>query len=286
MAGGLEALLGLGQGAGGLFALNDAYKRLGAIGEDAYAGSQDIAGQIGENTQFQGYGITGPRGGSANVDSLGNTSFGLSQPQQGLADQLQGQAGSMFGLANQGIGAGANDIYGQLRAVMQPEEQRQNLALEERLAAQGRTGLRTAQYGGAPEQLALAKAQEEARTSAFYQARGQSQGEQLQAGQLGSLFNQNQYAPQNALLDLFGAGTQGFGFEDIGRRQGAAGQAEAQMGGLNALLGAGLGQANLIGQLGTGLLGGAGQGLQSYFNQNPEQGLGGLLTGAFGSLFG
>ena len=42
----------------------------------------------------------------------------------------------------------------------------QQLALEERLASQGRTGLRTAMFGGSPEQFALAQAQEEAKARA------------------------------------------------------------------------------------------------------------------------
>ena len=38
---------------------------------------------------------------------------------------------------------------------MSPEEERQRLEMEQRMAAQGRLGVRTAQFGGTPEQLAL-----------------------------------------------------------------------------------------------------------------------------------
>ena len=47
-----------------------------------------------------------------------------------------------------------------------PEEQRNQIALNERLAAQGRTGLRTAQFGGSPEQFAMEKARAEAMNQA------------------------------------------------------------------------------------------------------------------------
>jgi hypothetical protein len=43
-----------------------------------------------------------------------------------------------------------------------PQNERDRLALEQRMAAQGRLGVATAAYGGTPEQLALAKAQQEA----------------------------------------------------------------------------------------------------------------------------
>ena len=51
-----------------------------------------------------------------------------------------------------------------MHAAQRPEEERQRLALEERLAAQGRLGTSSAAYGGAtPELLALSAAEREAR---------------------------------------------------------------------------------------------------------------------------
>lgn len=64
----------------------------------------------------------------------------------------------------------AQSVYDQIRAMQTPEEERQRTALENRLAAQGRLGVQTAQYGGTPEQLALEKAQAEARNQASLQA--------------------------------------------------------------------------------------------------------------------
>lgn len=64
----------------------------------------------------------------------------------------------------------AQSVYDQIRATQSPEEERQRIALENRLAAQGRLGVSTAQYGGTPEQLAMEKAQAEARNAASLQA--------------------------------------------------------------------------------------------------------------------
>ena len=61
-------------------------------------------------------------------------------------------------------------VFDRIRATQLPEEERQRLALEERLFGQGRLGVSSAMFGGTPEQLALAKAQEEARNQASLMA--------------------------------------------------------------------------------------------------------------------
>jgi hypothetical protein len=111
-------------------------------------------------------------------------------------------------------------MYNRLRAVQQPEEARKALELEERLFNQGRGGVQTAMYGGTPEQLAQAKAIEEAKAVASLGAIEQAgteqyrQSEQTLAGLgetrqrmglfgelgLGSL--EASYLPQQTLLDF------------------------------------------------------------------------------------
>jgi hypothetical protein len=85
----------------------------------------------------------------------------------------------------------ASSIFDQIRATQQPEEERQRIALENRLAAQGRLGVSTAAYGGTPEQLAMEKAQAEARNNASYQAIQQADqlatSQQARAAQLGQM---------------------------------------------------------------------------------------------------
>lgn len=73
------------------------------------------------------------------------------------------------------------EVFERIRATQRPEEERQRLELEQRLAAQGRLGVRTAMYGGTPEQMALAKAQEEAQDRASLAAIQQAQSERQQA---------------------------------------------------------------------------------------------------------
>lgn len=305
---------GAGIAAGGLLT-SEALGELSGIGDTAYSRSGEIGQQASDGTRFRGYGVTGPQG-SVSVDPTGTTSLGLSDDMSALQDQLATGSQGLFSqatnqspryedLMNQALGLGSDfmqrseqgiagrqdDIYEQIRAMQQPGEQRQNLALEERLAAQGRSGVSTNQYGGTPEQLALAKAQQEAQNQAAFQARGQALGEQQQQANLGSMFSglgmqaggqglqergqlmnmgqgmlQSSFMPQSSMLDMFNAGSQAFGFEDVARRQAANQLAEARMGGLDAFLGANLGRANLLGTIGSAALTGGSGLLSSSLN--------------------
>lgn len=148
-------------------------------------------------------------------NQLQNSGMGMLGQQQSLADTY-GQTQAAMGLGNvaneqanimgnlqQGLGqagldptnrtreqqlqsmltssaGGQEDIYAQLEAMQYKGRENDRLALEERLFAQGRGGVRTAQFGGTPEQLAMAQAQEQSRLQNAVQARGISQQEQQQ----------------------------------------------------------------------------------------------------------
>lgn len=87
-----------------------------------------------------------------------------------LRKQYAGLAGEAAGGLMQPRGEREQEIFERIRATQTPEEERRRLALEQRLASQGRLGVQTAQFGGTPEQLALAKAQQEAQNQAALMA--------------------------------------------------------------------------------------------------------------------
>jgi len=221
---------------------------------------------------------------------------------------LQGVGGALTG-AMAPMGAREADVYERIRATQRPEEQRQQLALEERLAAQGRTGLRTAQFGGSPEQFALAQAQEEAKARASLGAIGQAQAEQLQQlGMAESLFGlggraaglpsalqaaqlQNiissqaaQFQPEQQLLASLTPGIQLASLADLGRRQGAGLLTEAGVSGLEDIVGAEQARAQNLSQIYSALLGAQGQQAAAQAG-GVSAGLGGLFgeIGAVGS---
>jgi len=157
-------------------------------------------------------------------------------------------------LLGQGIGAAQQDVYSQLQALRAPEQERQRLALEERLFNQGRTGVRTAMFGGTPEQLAMEKAIQEQQAADALMARQQAGAEQQQRAGLISqalgLGGQQQalqaelglggvqaaFLPQQQALSLLGAAVP---FSELATRTGLQGvvtQGQLGLGGLEALI--------------------------------------------------
>jgi len=115
-------------------------------------------------------------------------------------------------------------------------------------------GVQTAQFGGTPEQLALAKAQEEAQNTAAVQAMQQAQAEQMQQAALGQQMLGASYMPQAQLL----AATQPS--QELASQQAALQQygaglfGETTMSGLEQQLLMERARANLLGQVGGSML--------------------------------
>jgi len=244
----------LGAGTGALLA-QQAYQRLGDIGERARREASDIAGLGLTQTEFKPFTVTTSTGGMMGVGPQGGTTMTLSPQEQALQNQLLGGAGQFYGQAQQPLDAREQAVFERMRAAQRPEEQRQRLALEERLAAQGRLGTSSAAYGGAtPELMAQEAAIQEARDRAMLAAMQQAQAEQMQQAQLGGQFLSGGYLPQAQLIAAAQPALTTSQLAQRGQLTGAGLFGEAEMSGLEALLSSGIGQANLMGQIGTGLL--------------------------------
>ena len=117
-----------------------------------------------------------------------------------------------------------SDIYGRMREMQRPEEQRQQDSMNAGLFGSGRGGMSTEAYGGSPEQFAFGKAQSEARNQASMQAMGQAQTEMMNqanmANQYGSL--SNQYGSQAAQFNQLGQSAlqQGGNYQNIQNQMG------------------------------------------------------------------
>ena len=257
----LGALTSLAAGAGGIGLANTAYQRLSNLGEQALGSSFDIA-QLGlQQSAFQPYTLRSATGSAFGIspDQYGNlqAAFGLSPEEAALQQGLLGGAGSMFQQAMMPTAQREADVYNRIRAVQAPEEERQRLALEERLASQGRLGVQSNLYGGTPEQLAMAQAQTQAQNQAALMAMQQAQAEQMQQSQLGQQFLASGYIPQAQMQNLLQATQIYPQLAQQSQLAGAGLFGEAAMGGINALLGSGVAQANMLGAIGGGLLSGA-----------------------------
>jgi hypothetical protein len=261
---------------------------------------------------FKPFTVSGPTG---SISAGGETRYTLSPSGQALQDALESAALSRFGAtpagvgqigtaAEQAMGVGGQfmgqvgmpmgereqEVYDRIRATQLGEEERQRLALEERLFSQGRGGVRTSMFGGTPEQFALAQAQEEAQNRASLAAIQQAQAEQQQQAAIGAQFTglgagltsqqqaleaaqqqmglgalQGAYIPQAAMLSAFSPALNVASLADVSRRQAGELALEAQMANISGAVGQRAALANLYG----GIYGGLGSGI------------GGLLSSGF-----
>jgi hypothetical protein len=161
----------------------------------------------------------------------------------------------LFGQVGADPSTAQAQLFEQMRAVQRPEEERQRLALEERMLSQGRLGLSSAAYGGSsPELLAMETARQEAMARANLGARQQAMAEQSQAAQLGGMLQAAGYQPQQQALSLLGASQVPAGYADVGRRTGTELAAQLGLGGLEGRLQAEDLASRLVLQQGEGLL--------------------------------
>ena len=256
----LENLGPIASTAGGLGALTGAYDRLGDIGERALAGAGGIAEEAFTRSQFKPFTVTTGMGSGIDVGATGDVAVGLTPQEQAIQQSMLTGAQQFTQQAMTPTAQREQEVFDRIRATQLAEEERQRLALEERLFNQGRLGVRTSMFGGTPEQLALAKAQEEAQARASLAAIQQAQAEQAQQARLGTSMLGGAYVPEAQALNALQRGLLASQLAQRGQLYGTGLFGEASIAGLDALLGSGIGQAELMGRLGTGLLGGAIQG--------------------------
>lgn len=273
----------------------------GQVDEEGNLIGNNVRQDLTKYGQFQPWSVRGGNMGSFSQGADGSSTYELSGQQQGQADYMRQGANSMYGKAmgpnqmqNMGMEMSQrammdptqreNDIYGRLRDMQRPGEERQHDSMNAGLFGSGRGGMTSDAYGGSPEQHAFGLAQGEARNQASFQAMNQAQQEMMNYGQMGQqmygagqqdrnfqgqmagqMFGQ-QYAPMQQLMAMAGQGQQG---------QQAYGQQQQGLAGMLAQLG--IGQAttdvnwgNVQGEMGSGLwkaIGEAAGGIGGFFDE-------------------
>jgi len=90
---------------------------------------------------------------------------GLSEREQMVQDFVGSDVSLTDPFTSAGIASREQDIFDRLQALREPGNEEARVNLDQQLFAQGRGGLRTAQYGGSPEELALQRAIQEQRSA-------------------------------------------------------------------------------------------------------------------------
>lgn len=150
--------------------------------------SAKLGTQAAEAAAFKPFSITTGTG-TTDVGAGGTITQNLATQPAAIQASMMGQAAGLAGAPT----ASAADIYSQLQASQAGEAERARLALENRLAAQGRLGVSTAAYGGTPEALAMEKALQEQSSKNWLAAQTlapQLAGQNIQnvAGALGAAY--------------------------------------------------------------------------------------------------
>jgi hypothetical protein len=196
-------------GAAGYYNQEESIKNLRELGETSQQQALDLGEDIYGKAQFQPFTVTTSLGGATTTPE-GGYSLQMSPEQQALQNQLLGQSQALFGQVGVDPSTAQANLYEQIRATQRPEEQRQRLALEERMLSQGRMGLSSNAYGGSsPELLAQETAIQEAMGRANLGARTQAMAEQKQALDSATGMMTQGYKPQEQALAALGYGIEG-----------------------------------------------------------------------------
>ena len=250
----------LGLGAAGLAFAKQGYDRLGRVGEqayDAYTGEGGLADELRGMSEFQPYTVTSATGSQFGM-GLGENgemdyNLNLSGTEQDLQNEQMRRAESMFALAEQNPAAREQEVFQRMMDSINPQRERERYELEQRLQGQGRLGVQTSMFGGTPEGLAMAKAQEEAYSQNMLGAMDFAGAEQTRQAALGTGMLANAYIPQAQLLNAIQPGqtTAEQRRSQMATQTGAYGETYST--GLQALLSSALGQASQATSLGSGL---------------------------------
>lgn len=274
----IAEILGIGAGAG---LIKEAYDKLGATGQEAFkrfgpgfvdetTGEfvQGLGPELSGMLEFQPYTVTtatGSQFGMVEDPETGQFTYdvSLSPDEETLRKNLLSGATTMFTSAQDPIADRETAVLERLAALRAPERERERLALEERLATQGRLGTRTAMFGGTSEQLALAQAQEEQQARDVIAAMEFARADQDRDRKAAASLLEASYLPQGQTLAALEPGMAASERRREAMSEQAQTYGESYAAAINALLSSSIGQASLLGDLGGGLVSGGSKSLFS-----------------------
>lgn len=275
----LAEVLGIGAGAA---LVKAGYDRLGATGDKAFGlfsggyidpetneSAGGLADTLREMLEFQPYSIASTTASEFDVtegaDGQMKYDLDLGATENMLQDTAISDAKSLLAAAGSGTGMAAREqaVLDRLRALRNPEVERERQNLEQRLAAQGRLGTRTSMFGGTPEQLAFEQALQEQESADILKAMEFAAAEREGQLRMGQQLLETAYVPQGQLLAAIEPGMTTAERQREALSEQAQTYGESYAAGIDALLAAAIGQADLLGQSGSGLISGGAKGLFS-----------------------
>lgn len=193
--------------AGGDYLLKEGKEAALKLGQEGFEQAKGLAEDVAEMTEFQPYTVVSGTGASSATTSEGGFGITLSPEEQAIQNTLLSGASTLYGGLTADPSVRQAALFEDIRAAQRPEEERQRLALEERMLAQGRLGFGSSAYGGSSsELLAQETARQETMMKANLLAREQAMKEQAQGFEIGTGMLESAYMPQGQTLDLLEVG--------------------------------------------------------------------------------
>jgi hypothetical protein len=227
------------------YGLYDQLDRYSNLSDKLVTGTNQLADQALAGTQFKPFTVRTNEG-TAAIGANGDVTLSQNPYMDAMTGMLGGGAYNLYNQALAPTAQRESQVYNAIRATQTPEEQRAALAMENRLNAQGRSGITSAQYGGTPEQLAYHKAVQEAQNNASLMSIQQAKSDQLQNAQLGSAFFNDYFLPQNQLLNASNLGLQAANMAQAGQLGGQSLASQLGLAGLQGSLNADVARGELI----------------------------------------
>lgn len=200
--------------------------------------SSELAEDLSTRSSFQPFTVTS-RTGVAKVNPSGNVDIQPDVDSIIFQEKLQKDAEDLFGRlgSEQGIQERTSQVYDDIRRTQTPEEQRQRLAMEERLLGQGRLGLQSSMFGGAnPEMFGLEQARQEAMNRAALAARDVASKERQADYALASGLLGQSFVPDEEMRKVLAAGLAPKQLQQQAQLQGTTLYGQAQGRGVESLL--------------------------------------------------
>tara|TARA_R110000751_G_scaffold49686_3_gene110465 strand:+ start:522 stop:1397 length:876 start_codon:yes stop_codon:yes gene_type:complete len=217
-----------------LAALQSSINQARQTGQLGMSEAERIGARANKQTQFRPFTVS-TRTGSVATDPTGGFATSLDPNQASASGQFFNQGRNLLS----GIGSiedRSQSIFDSLANIRNPQNERDRLSLEQRLYNQGRSEVRTDQFGGSPEQLAMAIAQQEQQSKDLFTSRQQATNERLSDFNIGSGFFDKSFDAERELLPFLESGRMLSDIANTGQREGATAQARLGQTGIDALL--------------------------------------------------
>jgi hypothetical protein len=213
----------------GAYGYTELMDRMGDRQDSTRESIQDMQEGVLEQQTFTPWGVKGNTG-NVNVTKEG-MDFSLN-PEDAMFSRMA-RAGSIDAFGRAGGPSDVNEYYEKLRQAKAATDRQNYNRMGSGLFNRGRTGVRSNEFGGSPEEYAFMKAREDSMAQDWLTAYQAMQGERELDTKIGSSLLDASYSPQRELGNLMQYGINNRQLQDQMTREGTSLWTQLGLGGLS-----------------------------------------------------